>query len=564
MTVADIAQEWLAKVEDTSLHAQLSDLVEQGSNEDIEDAFFQDLSFGTAGLRGIIGPGTNRMNIYTVGRATQGLADYILATHTGSKTPCVAIARDSRHMGEQFVRHAASVLAANGIRAYLYPRIEPTPALSFAVRDLHCDAGICMTASHNPASYNGYKVYGSDGCQITSEAACLISASIANTDLFSSVKTVDFEESVENGMVEWIDESTLNRYLDAVLENKIETARGAEDDLSVVYTPLCGTGLECMERVFNAIGLEEVSLVASQAQPDGDFPTCTYPNPEERAALEEGIATCKQKDADLLLATDPDADRVGIAVKHAGDYTLLTGNEVGILLFDFLCTTRAQEDTMPQNPIVVSTIVSTAMIDDIAEQYGVEVRRTLTGFKYIGDIITSLEQASQQDRFLFGFEESYGYLAGCHVRDKDAIVTCMLICQMARAYKAQGYDLVDRIEQLYDIHGYHANRTINIAFPGAQGAQAMQDLMEGLRSASPVSMANRCVQENIDYSGGVHGLPAADVFEQRLEDGSKIIFRPSGTEPKVKVYLFAKGQSRKDAANILDELEEAARAIVGL
>ena len=561
MNYRNIAQQWLEQCNDAELKEQLNILLETGTDEDIADAFFQDLSFGTAGLRGVIGPGINRMNIYTVGRATQGLADYINATCTSGPAR-VAIARDSRNKGDVFVKEAACVLAANGIQSFLYPRIEPVPALSFAVRDLGCFAGICMTASHNPASYNGYKVYGADGCQITSEAAASISLAIANIDPFSQVKSMNFEEAVDRGLINWIGEETLDRFVNAVCQCGLELPESRNETLSLVYTPLCGSGLECMKRIFDFAQIQNLSLVEKQVQPDGNFPSCEYPNPEERSALEMGLEVCKERGADLLMATDPDADRLGIAVSHRGEYVLPTGNEVGILLFDYLCKTRTQLGSMPNNAVAISTIVSTAMIDAIAAHYGVEIRRTLTGFKYIGDIISELERNGEEDRFILGFEESYGYLSGTHVRDKDAINAGLLVCQMARYYKTQGKDLIDALNDLYEDYGYYANRTVNIAFPGAEGAQTMASIMTSLRENPPSELAGMSVVEVVDYQEGIGDLPSANVVELRINEGTKIIFRPSGTEPKIKLYLFAKACSSSEVQSLLNTLEEAARKLV--
>lgn len=559
MDVREKAQYWLENVEDDELLRQLNELLANGSKQEIEDAFFQDLSFGTAGLRGIIGPGTNRMNIYTVGQATQGLADYINAQQTNI-TPSVAIARDSRHKGELFCKHAASILAANGIRVYLYPRIAPTPALSFAVRYLGCSAGICMTASHNPASYNGYKAYGNDGCQITSDAAFAISSAIGKIDMFSQVKIMDFDDALDAGLISWISDDVVSNYLSQVFSLGLGSEGGAE--ISVVYTPLCGTGLEYMEQVFSYLKMDHVYYVATQKEANGDFPTCEYPNPEEKEALEEGIKECEQRDADLLLATDPDADRIGVAVRHNGSYILPTGNEMGILLLDYICKMHVKQGSMPKKPFAVSTVVSTAMIDAIAASFQVEVRRCLTGFKYIGEMITQLEPSREEDNFIFGFEESYGYLSGSHVRDKDAINAGLLICQMARFYKEQGLDLIQALEKLYEKFGFYANRTINVAFPGAEGSKNMKRIMDDLRINSPELIGKYTVEQSIDYAQGYNGLPPANMVEFCLEGENKIIFRPSGTEPKIKLYLFAKGSTAKDATSILDELEHSAKQFV--
>lgn len=577
-TAAEIKERlnvWLENVEDEELSEELSRLAAdleagaEGAEAAVADAFFQDLEFGTAGLRGVIGAGTNRMNRYTVARATQGLADYLNAHF---ENPSVAIARDSRHKGREFSRIAACVLAANGIRSLLYTRLEPTPALSFAVRDLGCSAGINMTASHNPAAYNGYKVYGPDGCQITSDAAAEISERIARLGYFpaegaESAKIDDYQQACFDGRISWIGEDTLARFMDAVLEQSQETPEESAEPIRVLYTPLCGTGLECVSQVLGRIGIPYLDVVPGQDQPDGDFPTCEYPNPEERAALQAGIDKCRSwkevgKPFDLLLATDPDADRVGVACEDGDDYTLVTGNEMGILLMDYLAGRRvARGEDLPRL-VAVTTIVSSAMCDDVAAHYGFELRRTLTGFKYIGEQIGRLEAAGEADRFMFGFEESYGYLAGTHVRDKDAVVASMLIVQMARHYRKQGMTLVQAMRALYDKFGWQTNRTISLAYPGADGAQRMADIMAGLRAQPPAQVADRDVAEVVDYAEGVGDLPKANVVEFRLAGGGKLIVRPSGTEPKIKAYLFAKAPDQTGADAMLDALEQSARELL--
>lgn len=577
-TAAEIKERlnvWLENVEDEELSEELSRLAAdleagaEGAEAAVADAFFQDLEFGTAGLRGVIGAGTNRMNRYTVARATQGLADYLNAHF---ENPSVAIARDSRHKGREFSRIAACVLAANGVRSLLYTRLEPTPALSFAVRDLGCSAGINMTASHNPAAYNGYKVYGPDGCQITSDAAAEISERIARLGYFpaegaESAKIDDYQQACFDGRISWIGEDTLARFMDAVLEQSQETPEESAEPIRVLYTPLCGTGLECVSQVLGRIGIPYLDVVPGQDQPDGDFPTCEYPNPEERAALQAGIDKCRSwkemgKPFDLLLATDPDADRVGVACEDGDDYTLVTGNEMGILLMDYLAGRRAARGEDLSRLVAVTTIVSSAMCDDVAAHYGFELRRTLTGFKYIGEQIGRLEAAGEADRFMFGFEESYGYLAGTHVRDKDAVVASMLIVQMARHYRKQGMTLVQAMRALYDKFGWQTNRTISLAYPGADGAQRMADIMAGLRVQPPAQVAGRDVAEVVDYAEGVGDLPKANVVEFRLAGGGKLIVRPSGTEPKIKAYLFAKAPDQTGADAMLDALEQSARELL--
>ena len=558
-------ERWIANVSDEELAAELAEMkkaADAGDDSAAVDAFFQDLAFGTAGLRGTLGAGTNRMNIYTVGRATQGFADYLNANF---ENPSVAIARDSRNKGELFVRVTASILAANGIVAHVYPKISPVPTLSFAVRDLGCSGGICMTASHNPAAYNGYKAYGPDGCQITSEAAKSISASIANTDAFSGVKTMGFDEAVASGMVKWIDDAVLERYYDAVLSKSVSSLSAeqvAEAPLKLVYTPLNGTGLIPVTTVLERAGITDITVVPEQREPNGDFPTCPYPNPEIREAMQKGIDLCEEVHPDLLLATDPDADRVGVACKDGDDYTLLTGNEMGVLLLDYIARMRSERGEDLSDKVAVTTIVSSAMVDALAAEYGFELRRCLTGFKYIGDIITELSDAGQVDRFIFGFEESYGYLSGDHVRDKDAVNASLLICQMAQDYKLRGMNLAQAMRALYEKHGWWLNRTASVSFPGAAGAETMRGIMAKLREQAPSELAGRAVEAVVDYEGGVNGLPSANVVEFDVEGGNKVIVRPSGTEPKIKLYVFAKDADRAAADALLDALEAAGRELL--
>ena len=558
-------ERWIANVSDGELAAELAEMkvaADVGDDSAAVDAFFQDLAFGTAGLRGTLGAGTNRMNIYTVGRATQGFADYLNANF---ENPSVAIARDSRNKGELFVQVTAAILAANGIVAHVYPKISPVPTLSFAVRDLGCSGGICMTASHNPAVYNGYKAYGPDGCQITSEAAKAISAAIANTDAFSGVKTMDFAEAVASGMVKWIDDAVLERYYDAVLSKSVSTLSAeqvAEAPLKLVYTPLNGTGLVPVTTVLERAGITDITVVPEQREPNGDFPTCPYPNPEIREAMQKGIDLCEEVHPDLLLATDPDADRVGVACKDGDDYTLLTGNEMGVLLLDYIARMRSERGEKLSDKVAVTTIVSSAMVDALAAEYGFELRRCLTGFKYIGDIITELSDAGQVDRFIFGFEESYGYLSGDHVRDKDAVNASLLICQMAQDYKLRGMNLAQAMRALYEKHGWWLNRTVSVSFPGAAGAETMRGIMAKLREQAPSELAGRAVEAVVDYEGGVNDLPSANVVEFDVEDGNKVIVRPSGTEPKIKLYVFAKDADRAAADALLDALEAAGRELL--
>ncbi|MBS7157314.1 MAG: phospho-sugar mutase [Collinsella sp.] len=560
--VHELLDAWIAHVTDEELLQELKSMKESGDEDAVTDAFFQDLAFGTAGLRGTIGAGTNRMNIYTVGRATQGFADYLVKHF---ENPTVAIARDSRNKGELFVKTTAAILAANGVTSYVYPKISPVPTLSWATRYLKCSGGICMTASHNPAPYNGYKAYGPDGCQITSEAAAAISAAMEATDPFADVKTMDFDEAVEQGLVKWIDDEVLDAYYDAVLAqsvNNLTDEQVAGAPLKLVYTPLNGTGLIPVTTVLARAGITDVTVVPEQRDPDGDFPTCPYPNPEIREAMQKGIELCDEVHPDLLLATDPDADRVGVACADGDDYTLLTGNEMGVLLLDYICKMRAERGEDLSSKVAVTTIVSSAMVDALAEEHGFELRRCLTGFKYIGDIITCLSDAGEVDRYMFGFEESYGYLSGDHVRDKDAVNASLLICQMAQYYKLQGKNLVQAMRELYEKYGYYHNRTISLSYPGADGAAKMAGIMAGLRESAPTEIAGAKVEALVDYATCVNGLPKADVIEFDLEGGNKAIVRPSGTEPKIKLYVFAKGEDAAVADALLDAIEASGRELL--
>ena len=532
---------WLSRaVEDPDLPAELAGIA--GDEAAINDRFYRDLEFGTGGLRGVIGAGTNRMNIYTIRRATQGLADYVNAAGLPKK---VAIGHDSRIKGDLFAREAARVLAANGITAYLYPRLEPTPALSWAVRYLGCGAGICVTASHNPAKYNGYKVYGADGCQITLEAAAKVLAAIGQHDYFDSPKLVDYDEAVAAGTIQSIDDQCLSDFVDAVL-----ALRPGNDvsKLKLVYTPLNGSGLEPVRMLLARMGVTQVTVVPEQEQPDGSFPTCPYPNPEIREAMETGLKLCDTVHPDLMIGTDPDCDRMGAAVPDGqGGYRLITGNEMGVLLFDYICRTRLANGTMPKDPVAVTTIVSTDMATPIAAKYGVELRRTLTGFKFIGEQIGNLEAEGHAERYIFGFEESYGYLSGGHVRDKDAVNAVMLACEAAAWYAAQGMSLLDAVNALYKEFGFYRNALKSYTFEGESGMHTMQSIMAKLRAHAPAAIAGVKVAGVTDYEHDDTGLPKADVLEYRLENGAKLMVRPSGTEPKIKVYLSAVAGSEAEA-----------------
>ena len=553
-------QEWLAQP------GLPEDLAEElrgiaGDSEAISDRFYRDLAFGTGGLRGVIGAGTNRMNIYTVRKATQGLADYLNSTDLPKK---VAIAHDSRNKGGLFARETARVLAANGITACLYPRLEPTPALSWAVRYLGCGAGVCVTASHNPAKYNGYKVYGADGCQITLEAAEKILAAIEAVDIFAGVRLADYDAALAAGTIRMIDDQCLDDFVDAVYAQRVGDGAGTAD-LKLVYTPLNGSGLECVRKLLAKLGVTHMTVVPEQEAPDGDFPTCPYPNPEIREAMEKGLELCDKVHPDLLLGTDPDCDRCGTAVPDGkGGYRLITGNEMGIILLDYICRTRKALGTMPADPVAVTTIVSTDMATPVAKKYGVELRRTLTGFKFIGEQIGLLEAEGRPDRYIFGFEESYGYLSGAHVRDKDAVNATLLVCEAAAWYAKQGMTMLDAIEALYKEFGYYRNALCSFTFEGESGMHTMQQLMARLRADAPAGIAGYTVEEAVDYNipGGYNGLPMADVLEYRLAGGHKFMVRPSGTEPKIKVYLSAVGDSEAAADAVNEKLAAAAAELM--
>ncbi|WP_455138122.1 phospho-sugar mutase [Thermophilibacter sp.] len=561
---------WQENVTEKDLADELAELVKPGNEEKLYDAFYRDLSFGTAGLRGTLGVGTNRMNVYVVAQATQGVADYLNAHYDN---PTLALARDSRNKGEDFQRVAAGVLAANGVHVYVYPRIEPVPTLSFAVRHLHTSAGIVLTASHNPAVYNGYKVYNDNGGQITDEAADEISANIKAADPFN-VKMMNFEEGLEKGLIEWTPEEVLDSFIDAIKKVSVPGFK-ASDDYSVVYTPLNGTGMELVSRILKEIGVENVTVVPEQAEPDGNFPTCTYPNPEFREALQLALDLAEKVRPNLVVATDPDADRMGTAIPHDGDYVLLTGNEMGVLLMDWLATMARDRGEDVSRKVAVSTIVSSSMPDALARDWGFEMRRVLTGFKYIGDQIDQLKDEGEEDRFLMGFEESYGYLVGTHARDKDAVVATMLCVEMASYYAERGMDLYEAMDALYQKYGYYLNGTVNAAFPGAAGAERMAEIMAGLRENPPAEIGGYKVEGMTDYATSpemprVSGLqkeapqtlPHANVIEFRLEGDNKVIFRPSGTEPKVKAYLFSKGATRAESEAVRDKLRAASEAIL--
>lgn len=561
-------QRWLDfPLEDPALKEELLGI--KGKEEEIFDRFYQELAFGTAGLRGVLGAGTNRMNIYTVRKATQGMADYLNEKYPAAS---IAISYDSRINSRLFAEETARVMAANGVTAYLYDQLMPTPALSFAVRDLKCQAGVMITASHNPAKYNGYKAYGPDGCQMTDEAANAVLEKIGKIDIFDGVKVADFDQALAQGKIQYIKQEVIDRYLDAVESQSIRKGICADSGMKVVYTPLNGAGNMCVRAILDRIGVKDVVPVKEQEMPDGNFPTCPYPNPEIREALQKGLDLCETEKPDLLLATDPDCDRVGIAVPHDGGYLLLTGNEVGVLLTDYIASSRIELGTMPQNPIVVKTIVTTAMIDRLAKTYGFEVVNILTGFKYIGEQILRLEEKGEQDRYIFGFEESYGYLSGGYVRDKDAVDGSMLICEMAAYYKKQGKTLADVLFGLYEKYGMHLNTQASFTCEGASGMERMREIMDDLRINAPTEICGKKVLWMSDYQASVKKsadgeqpihLPRSNVVEYGLEGDNVIVVRPSGTEPKIKVYFMVKGRSRAEAGELEAQFKARMTQLMG-
>ena len=546
---------WLEKAaEDADLQAELRALDPVADEKAVFDRFYRNLEFGTGGLRGIIGAGTNRLNIYVIRRATQGLCNYLKST---TLPQSIAIGYDSRIKSDRFALEAARVIAANGITAYLYPRLEPTPALSWAVRYYRTGAGICVTASHNPAKYNGYKVYGADGCQITLEVAAAVLAEIEKVDMFEGPRLLSEEEGRASGLIKTIGEDCLEGFLDAVQAQSL--AGGKKLNMKVVYTPLNGAGLECVTKILKRIGIEDVTVVPEQEKPDGNFPTCPYPNPEIREAMERGLALCRERKPDLLLGTDPDCDRMGVAVPKGDDYILITGNEMGVLLLDYICRKRIADGTMPENPVAVTTIVSTDMGDAVAGAYGVELRRVLTGFKFIGEQIANLENEGHPERYIFGFEESYGYLSGTHVRDKDAVNASMLCCEMTAWYREQGMTLADAMEALYAKHGCYHNDLASFAYEGADGMARMKAIMDTLRANAPADLAGDKVVKVVDYLAGAEGLPKSNVLEYQ-SGASKLLVRPSGTEPKIKVYLSSRAATMAEAAARNQAILEAVTA----
>ena len=513
----------------------------------IEDAFYRDLAFGTGGLRGVIGAGTNRMNIYTVAKASQGLSDYV-NSHFPEEARSIAVSYDSRIKSDVFSKVAAGVFAANGIKVHIYPELMPTPCLSFAVRELKCSAGIMVTASHNPSKYNGYKVYGADGCQITTEAAAQILAEIEKLDIFDDVRSMDFETGVEEGKIRYIPESVYTAFVDAVKsQSMLDESVEIDKNVAIIYSPLNGTGLKPVLRTLKESGYDNITVVREQEKPDGNFPTCPYPNPEIREAMALGIDYAKKYQADLLLATDPDCDRVGIAVRsREGDYVLLSGNETGMLLLDYICSRRQETGRMPEDPVLVKTIVTIDMAERIAAHYGVRTVNVLTGFKFIGEQIGLLEKDNKADSYIFGFEESYGYLSGSYVRDKDAVDGAFLICEMFAYYRTRGISLLDKLNELYETYGYCLNTLHSFEFEGAAGFEKMQKIMADFRKGVD-SFGGKKVVSCLDYSQGLDGLPKSDVLKFLLEDHCSVVVRPSGTEPKLKTYISVSAENSEAA-----------------
>lgn len=550
---------WLeADLEDSALKDELEAV--KGNDEEIKDRFAVALKFGTAGLRGVLGAGTNRMNIYVVRQATQGLANWV-KTQGGNQL--VAISYDSRINSDVFAKTAACVLAANGIKVRIYDALMPVPALSFATRFYEANAGIMVTASHNPAKYNGYKAYGPDGCQMTDEAADIVYAEIQKTDILTGAKMMGFEEGMEAGLIAYVGDDCKEALYDAIKARSVRPGICKTAGLKLVYSPLNGSGLVPVMRILKDIGISDITIVPEQQYPDGNFPTCPYPNPEIFEALRLGLELAEKSGADLMLATDPDADRVGIAMKCPdGSYELVSGNEVGVLLLDYICAGRMEKGTMPEKAVAVKSIVSTPLADAVAANYGVELRSVLTGFKWIGDQIAQLEAAGEVDRFIFGFEESYGYLAGPYVRDKDAIIGSMLICEMAAYYRSIGSSLKQRMEEIYDKYGRYLNKVDSFEFPGLSGMDKMAGIMDDLRKNPPKEIGGYPVVKVTDFKEPEKtGLPAANVLIYKLEGGAEVIVRPSGTEPKIKTYFTTLGKDLAEAQAQKDKLAAALQPV---
>lgn len=562
---------WLEKADrDPDIITELEEI--KGKQDEITDRFYQSLEFGTAGLRGVIGAGTNRMNVYTVAQATQGLADYLNASFD---SPSVAIGYDSRIKSTLFAKTAAGVLAANGVKVYFYPELMPTPMISFAVIRLHCASGIVITASHNPSKYNGYKCYGPEGYQMTDEAAAQTLEYIRKVDIFSGVKYMDFDEALAEDKIDFIEDWVKEEFYEAVLNCQIEKDACKEAGLKVIYSPLNGTGNKPVRHILKKIGVENLRIVLSQEQPDGTFPTCPFPNPEIKQVFEEGIKMAEEFPADILLATDPDCDRVGIAVLDKGEYKLMTGNEVGCLMCNYILSRLKAQGRLPEKPVVVKSIVTTDMINAIAADYGCEVKNLLTGFKYIGEFIENLKAAGEEDRYVLGFEESYGYLSGTHVRDKDAVNGSMMIIEMASYYKTQGMTLIEVMDSLYKKYGMQLNSLYNFSFEGEDGMKKMSDIMQTLRADSVAEIAGMKVIKTDDYMTSVStdnesgktekiDLPVSNVLSYTLDGSCRVVIRPSGTEPKIKIYVMVRADSKEKAQAVTDSITADTKKLMGI
>ncbi len=539
---------------DPDVNAELAAI--SGNSAAIEDAFYRDLAFGTGGLRGVIGAGTNRMNVYTVAKASQGLADYVNKRFPEGKRK-IAVSYDSRIKSDVFSRVAAGVFAANGIEAAVYPELMPTPCLSYAVRALGCAAGIMVTASHNPSKYNGYKVYGADGCQITTEAAAEILAEIEKLDIFDDVKTMDFDKGIAEGLISYIGDEVYTAFVEEVKNQSVLFGDDIDKNVSIVYSPLNGTGLMPVLRTLRECGYTNITVVKEQEQPDGNFPTCPYPNPEIKEAMALGMEYAAKCNADLLLATDPDCDRVGIAVKNAaGEYVLLSGNETGMLLLDYICSQRTKHNAMPDDPVLVKTIVTIDMAERIAAKYGVRTINVLTGFKFIGEQIGFLEKAGKESSYVFGFEESYGYLSGGYVRDKDAVDGAFLICEMFAYYKTRGVSLLEKLDELYREYGYCLNTLYSFTFEGSAGFDKMQSIMAKFHEGMD-EIGSKKVLTTLDYSLGLDGLPKSDVLKFLLDGNCSVVVRPSGTEPKLKTYISVSAEDKETAKSTEQKIVDA-------
>lgn len=562
---------WLQKTADfPDLQDELRRI--EGNPDEIRDRFYRQLEFGTGGLRGVIGVGSNRMNVFTVNQVTQGLANFLNDRYANA---AVVIAYDSRINSDVFARESAGVLAANGIKAFVFRALVPTPMLSFAVRALGCSAGIMMTASHNPSEYNGYKCYAPEGYQMTDEAAEKTYAYIQKVDVFDGVRRIDFEQGLKDGSIAYVEQSLEDAYFEAVLAQQMNPGVCAGAGLKVIYTPLNGTGNKPVREILRRIGIEQVRVVPEQELPDGRFPTCPYPNPEIRQAFEQALKLAADEPADLLLATDPDCDRVGIAVPDEGEYKLLTGNEVGALLAEYILASRSEQGTLPPAPVVIKSFVTTDLVAAVAANYNAEVVNLLTGFKYIGETMTALENNGESERFIVGMEESYGYLVGMHARDKDAVVAAMLICEMAAYYKARGLNLYRAMRALYEKYGRYINTVLSFEFKGESGMKTMLRMMDDLRTAPPTQIGGLPVQAVSDYLAGTTtdtqtlvataiALPKSNVLAYKLPDGNGLIIRPSGTEPKIKVYITACAPTDAQAESLAARMKTDAARLLGL